>query len=114
MKEEPLRNLAGQLPALGGEDLRVQPGLADGFGIVGASILDVTRVETTVRVWNAGDGDFWFQLGDEQQAAWWRQDGKRTPLPKVIMALVEGAYVIRKARVTMTIDGKSVVLRESI
>jgi hypothetical protein len=114
MRDEPLQVLAAELAGLGAGDLVLKTGLADGFGMVGASILDVTHEGSTVRVWNERSGDFWFEFGDQLQAAWWKQDGKGSLPTKVILALVEGAYEVRNGRVTVSVDDKPMDLRESI
>lgn len=113
MTHSELQAVAAEIAADG---LNLVFGKESGFGLVDASILHITGpAKTEVRLWDEGGGDFFIEIGEERLvAAWWRQDAKRASLARVVRAILDGTFAVAKGRVTVTVDGKGVMLRDQI
>lgn len=96
------------------ENVLVQLGSADAYGGVDVSYVDLSLPDSqhTVRLWDESGGDYWIDLDGEFVAAWWRQDGKRTSLARVIVALLDGQSRIDRGVASVDLSGTWTRLRE--
>lgn len=98
--------------------LSVSRGAADGFGRTGVPILEVAGFSGGfVRVWEEGGrGDFLFEVGTTDDfGAWWGTRRRvQQLLPHLIVELAQGHFEIVAGRITATVEGRAISLREQM
>jgi hypothetical protein len=91
-----------------GLPIRLNRGMADGFGIEQTTILDFSTPGSAqvIRLWEEGLGDFWIEVAGAT-AAWWRQGRKEATLAEVVFALIEGRFTVDDETVTVSPHDRS-------